>query len=126
MKVQVFIEPKVSYTFSVNDFNTIKSLKHSIFDKLNIPTNKQQLIHNRTFMEDNNLISNYDLHSNNIIYLIQTVSDKKIGTARKNYNSNSIFGNVNVETVVVIGMLSIFTIIAAWPQAKPNPQFSRW
>ena len=60
---------KKNIQLNFNENETILNLKEKINEKINIPIEQQILIFNKDELKDNNLLKDYNIHKNSIIYI---------------------------------------------------------
>lgn len=67
--VQLFIKHDKTYVIQINFFDSIKTLKELVTNKVGIPSELFNLIYGWHYLKDDNNISDYHISKDSMIYL---------------------------------------------------------
>ena len=102
---------KKNIQLNFNENETILKLKEKINEKINVPIEQQILIFNKDELKDNNLLKDYNIHKNSIIYLFtKKKNEYELYVENNNciynikFSSNDTIENIKKE---ILNILSI-------------------
>ena len=57
-------------SININEYDTICEIKDKLYNEYSVPVYQQKMIHNSIQLEDDKMISNYNMKNNDIIKVV--------------------------------------------------------